>query len=117
MGEYRTHRHQQACAHWPRLEIAPEYYQPVRAAIAVLMLSGDIDPATPAVFGAQALKTLPNGRQVILRNTPHSYGSSCTRNLIVTFIASGSARELDTSCAARLRRPPFATELPAGYNR
>jgi pimeloyl-ACP methyl ester carboxylesterase len=117
MGEYRTHRHQQACAHWPRLEIAPEYYQPVRAATAVLMLSGDIDPATPAVFGAQALKTLPNGRQVILRNTPHSYGSSCTRNLIVTFIASGSARELDTSCAARLRRPPFATELPAGYNR
>ena len=116
MGEYRTRRHQQACAHWPRLEIAPQYYQPVRAATAVLMLSGDIDPATPAAFGAQALESLPNGRQVILRNTPHSYGSSCARALIVTFIASGSARELDTSCATRLRRPPFATELPASYN-
>ncbi|HYJ14684.1 MAG TPA: alpha/beta fold hydrolase [Candidatus Limnocylindria bacterium] len=115
MGEYRTNRHQQACAHWPRGEIAPHYYQPVRAATAVLMLSGDIDPATPAAFGAQALETLPNGRQVVLRNTPHSYESSCARALILTFIASGSATELDTRCAARLRRPPFATELPASY--
>ena len=94
MGDYRTRRHQQACAHWPRGEIDAEYFQPVHAVTPVLMLSGDIDPATPAEFGAQALKTLPNGRQVILRNTPHSYTSPCARDLIVAFIASGSAKEL-----------------------
>ncbi|HET9917976.1 MAG TPA: alpha/beta hydrolase, partial [Candidatus Binatia bacterium] len=75
IGDYRTRRHQQACAHWPRGEIDEEYFQPVRAATPVLMLSGDADPATPAQFGAQALNTLPNGRQVILRNTPHSYAA------------------------------------------
>ena len=117
IGDYRVQRHLLACAHWPRGEIAPEFYQPVRAATPVLMLSGDIDPATPAQFAAQALKSLPNGRQVILRNTPHEYGSPCARDLIAAFIARGSADELDTSCAARLRRPPFATELPASYNR
>ncbi len=117
MGAYRTRRHQQACAHWPRGEIDAEYFQPVQAVTPVLMLSGDIDPATPAEFGAQALTTLPNGRQVSLRNTPHSYTSPCARSLIVEFIASGSAKELDARCAARLRRPPFATELPARYNR
>ena len=117
MGEYRTRRHQQACAHWPRGEIDRKYYAPVRAAAPVFMLSGDIDPATPAEFGAQALKTLPNGRQVILRNTPHSYNSPCARDLILAFIASGSAKELSGNCATRLRRPPFATALPASYNR
>jgi pimeloyl-ACP methyl ester carboxylesterase len=117
MGDYRTRRHQQACAHWPRGEIDAQYFEPVQASTPLLMLSGDIDPATPAEFGARALKTLPNGRRVILRNTPHSYASPCARSLIVQFIASASAKELDASCASRLRRPPFATELPPSYNR
>ena len=99
MGAYRTRRHQQACAHWPHGEIATEYSQPVQAATPVLMLSGDIDPATPSEFGAKALKTLPNGRQVILRNTPHNYTLPCARSLIVEFIASGSGKDLDASCA------------------
>lgn len=116
MGDYRTRRHQQACAHWARDEIDAEYFQPVHATTPVLLLSGDVDPATPAELGAQALKTLANGRQVTLRNTPHSYTSPCARSLIVEFIASGSVKELDARCAARLRRPPFATELPARYN-
>ncbi|HET7005680.1 MAG TPA: alpha/beta fold hydrolase [Candidatus Binatia bacterium] len=115
MVDYLTHRHSQTCANWPRGATEPDYFQPVRAATPVLMLSGDIDPATPAEFGAQALKSLPNGRQVIFRNTPHSYASPCARSLIVEFIARGSAKELDASCAKRLRRPPFATELPARY--
>jgi pimeloyl-ACP methyl ester carboxylesterase len=117
MGDYRVRRHQQACANWPGGELDSEYFQPARATTPVLMLSGDIDPATPAEFGAMALKTLPNGRQVILRNTPHSYTSPCARSLIVEFITHGSAKELDATCAVRLRRPPFATELPASYNR
>ena len=117
IGDYRTRRHQQACIHWPHGEIADDFYRPVRATTPVLMLSGDIDPATPVKFAAEALKNLPNGRQVILRNTPHEYGSACVRDLIAAFIAAGSAHELDTSCGARLRRPPFATELPASYNR
>jgi TAP-like protein len=66
MGDYRTRRHRQACVHWPHRAIDAEYFQPVRVATPVLMLSGDIDPATQPEFGAQALKTLPNGQQVIL---------------------------------------------------
>jgi pimeloyl-ACP methyl ester carboxylesterase len=116
MEGYRTRRHREACTGWARGAIEPDYFQPVRATTPVLMLSGDIDPATPAEFGAQALNTLPNGRQVILRNTPHSYAAPCARDLIVAFIAGGSAKELDASCATRLRRPPFATELPGSYN-
>ena len=117
LGDFRARRHQQPCAYWPRGAIDSEFHSPVRADAPVLMLSGDIDPSTPAEFGAQVLQSLPNGRQVILRSTPHSFASPCARDQIVAFITNGSAKELDANCAARLRRPPFATELPARYNR
>lgn len=117
LGDYRTRRHQQACKEWPRAGLPDDYFEPVRSTLPVLMLSGDIDPATPMELGMEVVKHLVNGRQIILRNTPHSYGSDCAQNLIVEFIAQRSAKALDASCAARLRRPPFLTELPARYNR
>jgi len=117
LGEYRTRRHQRACEEWPRGALPDDYFEPVRSSLPVLMLSGDIDPSTPMQWAEEALKFLPNGRQIILRNTPHIYGSDCAQNLIIEFIAHGSAKQLDASCATRLRRPPFLTELPARYNR
>jgi pimeloyl-ACP methyl ester carboxylesterase len=117
MGEYRTRRHQDACRQWPRAEITPEYYRPVESNVPVLMLSGELDPATPPEFGREAVKFLPNGRQVILRNTPHDYRSQCATNLIAEFIDIGSVQKLNTTCAERIRRPRFLTELPERYNR
>jgi pimeloyl-ACP methyl ester carboxylesterase len=114
MGDYRVRRHHAACAHWPRGEIPDEYYLPVHSDVPILMLSGEIDPATPPEYGAKALDTLPNGRQIILHNTPHSYGSSCARELTVKFIASGDTRTLDDRCAHRLVRPPFLLKPPTG---
>jgi hypothetical protein len=96
--------------------VLADFLEPVKSATPVLMLSGEIDPATPFEFAQSALTNLANGRHIILRNTPHSYGSECASYLIVKFIAEGSAKDLDESCAARLRRPPFLTELPAPYS-
>ena len=117
MGEYRTRRHQDACRQWPRAEITPEYYRPVESNVPVLMLSGELDPATPFEFGREAVKFLANGLQVILRNTPHNYRSQCATNLIAEFIDKGSVQKLITTCAERIRRPRFLTELPDRYNR
>jgi len=117
LGEYRTRRHQNACREWPRGEIAPDYYRPVQSNVPVLILSGEVDPATPAEFGRDAAKFLPNSRQVLLRNTPHNYRSECATNLTVEFIAKGSVQTLNTTCAERIRRPRFLTELPERYNR
>lgn len=115
LGEYRTHRHQQACREWPQGTVPAEYYRPVQSDLPVLILSGDLDPATPAHYGAAAARHLPNSRQVVLRNTPHSYDSECARKLIAEFIDKGSAKELNVECAHRLRRPRFLTDLPAGH--
>jgi pimeloyl-ACP methyl ester carboxylesterase len=117
LGDYRVQRHRSACAGWPRGEIPSKYFLPVESDVPVLMLSGDIDPATPKEFGRAAAGRLTNSRQVLLRNTPHSYTSACARALTVEFIAEGSAENLDATCAERIRRPRFLTELPERYQR
>jgi pimeloyl-ACP methyl ester carboxylesterase len=116
LGEYRAMTHVRACQEWPRGSIPAAYYQPVKSAAPVLLLSGALDPATPARFGQVAAQSLPNSRQVLIPNEAHSYGGGCLRNLIAEFIAQGSAIGLDTSCVELIRRPPFVTELPARYN-
>jgi pimeloyl-ACP methyl ester carboxylesterase len=117
LGDYRVQRHRSACMGWPRDDIPGDYFLPVKSDVHVLMLSGDLDPATPMEFGKAAMARLTNGRQVLLRNTPHSYTSACARGLVVEFIAKGSAGNLDATCAERIRRPRFLTELPERYQR
>jgi len=117
LGDYRVQRHRSACAGWPRGDIPSKYFLPVESSVPVLMLSGDIDPATPKEFGKSAAARLTNSRQVLLHNTPHSYTSACARALTVEFIAKGSAENLDATCAERIRRPRFLTELPEHYQR
>jgi len=81
----------------------------VASGVPVLMLSGELDAATPAHYATEAARTLPNARQVLIRNVAHDYFDNCLRDLVAEFIARGSARELDTRCVDTLRRPPFVT--------
>jgi pimeloyl-ACP methyl ester carboxylesterase len=117
MGDYRIRAHQRACREWPKGDIAADYFAPVKSTVPVLMLSGELDGATPAQLGAVAAKSLSNSRQILLRNTAHDYNSDCVKGIIAQFIANGSTRELNTDCVKDLRRPPFARDLPRRYAR
>ena len=108
VGEDRTRVHMRACREWPRGDIPAEYYAPVKSRAPVLMLSGELDPATPARYATEAARTLPNARQVLIRGVAHDYFHDCLRDLVAEFFARGSARDLDTRCVETLRRPPFA---------
>jgi len=110
VGEYRTRAHLAACREWPRAEIPSAYYAPVRSEAPVLILSGELDAATPARYATAAARSLPNSRQVLIRNASHAYWNDCTQGLVAAFIARGSAIGLDTGCVRDLRRPPFLTE-------
>jgi pimeloyl-ACP methyl ester carboxylesterase len=110
VGEDRTRVHVRACREWPRGPIPPEFYAPVVSRAPVLMLSGQLDAATPAHWGGAAARSLPNSRQILIRNAAHWYFDDCLRDLAADFVAKGSARDLDTSCVETLRRPPFVTQ-------
>jgi pimeloyl-ACP methyl ester carboxylesterase len=110
VGEDRVRVHMRACQEWPRGRIPDGFYAPVTSPAPVLMLSGELDAATPAHFAGAAARSLPNSRQILIRNAAHWYFEDCLRDLMADFIAKGSARDLDARCVETLRRPPFVTQ-------
>jgi len=115
VGDYRVRSHIAACKEWPRGNVPRSFIDPVKSSVPVLMISGELDASTPPWLGKEALRTLPNGRQVGIRYYGHQVDSPCIWNLLPDFIAKGSAKELNTTCTNEIRRPPFATELPKQF--
>jgi len=113
VGEYRTRTHLRACQEWPRGDIPSSYYEPVVSDVPVLMLSGELDAATPPDLARTAARSLPNSHQIVMRNVAHAFWYDCMQGLVADFFARGSARDLDPSCVRGLRRPPFVTEPAA----
>ena len=104
-----------ACRFWPKGRVPADYYEPVRADVPALILSGGIDPATPPRHGAAVASTLPNARHFVAPQLGHGVSlHGCAPRLIDTFIRKGTARELDGSCLERIPRPLFV--LPLGLS-
>jgi pimeloyl-ACP methyl ester carboxylesterase len=113
-GPYVMRLQQQGCAMWPRGTVDPSFYEPVQSSIPTLILSGEIDPVTPPVWGEEIARTLPNSRHIVIPGTGHTAGGTgCGRRLIKAFIDAGTAQNLDTSCVDRIARPPYFV-TPAG---
>ena len=113
-GPYVMRLQQEACAFWPRGTIDPSFYQPVTSAVPTLVMSGEIDPVTPPVWGEAITKHLSKAKHIVIPGTGHTAGGSgCGMRIIRNFITSGSVDGLDTSCTANMKRPPFFV-TPAG---
>jgi hypothetical protein len=92
--------------------VSRDFIEPVRSSVPVLMFSGGVDGSTPSWLGSDAVRYLSHGRQIYARYAGHQLDNECVGPLIDAFIASARADGIDASCAARIRRPSFATELP-----
>jgi pimeloyl-ACP methyl ester carboxylesterase len=111
-GDLRIRAQQRACKVWNVPPMPPEFNEPVKSDVPVLMLLGSDDPATPAKYGLAALKYLPNGRAVLVQGAGHGADNPCTDNLILRFVRAKSAKGLNVSkCSATFTLPPFATSL------
>jgi len=117
MGATRVRAQQHACTIWKVRTVARAFATPVRSGAPILMLSGTDDPASPPQFGREALRYLPNARQILIPHASHEIELPCADRLIVEFVRARSAKNLDTaSCAASYHRPPFATtKLPPEF--
>jgi pimeloyl-ACP methyl ester carboxylesterase len=112
VGDRRIRAHVAACHEWVRGSVPREYAAPVRSGVPVVLFSGEADGATPPWIAASAVRLLDHGRQIVAPHTGHQIDSPCTTDLMQTFIANPSARQLDAACAATAHRPPFATAMP-----
>ncbi|MBS1811396.1 MAG: alpha/beta fold hydrolase [Acidobacteria bacterium] len=108
-GGARIEAYRKACEFWPSLKANESLLAPVKSNVPVLLISGELDPVTPPSIAAATLPHLPNGKHVVIRNTAHAFSFPCVNDLVSTFIAKGSAKELDASCVQQIKRPAFVT--------
>jgi hypothetical protein len=78
--------------------------------VPVLMLAGGEDPLdSPANFAGWR-GIYPDGRLIVVPEGAHgTIGSPCVQDLVVAFVARGSAHGLDARCVAQVTPPPFQT--------
>ncbi len=113
-GPYVMRLQQDACAFWPRGEVADVFYEPVTSAVPTLVMSGELDPVTPPVWGEAIAKHLPASKHIVMPGTGHTAGGTgCGMRIMRAFLAKGDTEGLDTSCMANMKRPPFFV-TPAG---
>lgn len=110
-GDARLRSYQRACELWPRGALPARYRDPAKTDVPVLMVSGALDPVTPPSAAAAALPQYTRGRHVVIPNAAHGL-DECTVRLLAEFVERGAADNLDASCAAQVRRRPFATQFP-----
>jgi len=104
----------EACAIWPRGTVHDDYYRPVISDVPALVLSGEVDPVTPPVWGESVVKHLSHGKHLIMPSTGHGVVMTpCGNRIVSDFIKRGSVDGLETDCVGDVRRPPFFL-TPAG---
>lgn len=116
LDDFRIRAQQAACREWNVPRAPAEEVAPVVGPFPALLVSGERDPVTPARWGEEVARTLPNALHVIVPDGGHGTegmrGADCIDRLLDQLVERGTTRGLDTSCAAKIARPPFATELP-----
>jgi pimeloyl-ACP methyl ester carboxylesterase len=114
-GNYRVFQQTRACSMWPQAEIPADFREPVSSNIPVLIFSGNMDPVTPPQRGEEVARFLPNGRHVIIPPAGHGVEGltepECVDRLIMEFMETGDAKQLNASCVERMAPPPFVTEV------
>ena len=104
MAELRT----KPCAFWPHEAMDAAYYQNVPSDIPALILSGELDPVTPPVWGEQIAAQWKNSKHIVVPGTGHgAWISGCVMQLMVQFLNDGNALKLDASCVQKVKRRPF----------
>ena len=101
MGDYRVRAQQAACEAWPPGRgVSDRFTDAVRSDARVLLVTGELDPATPPEWARAAARSLTNSRLVTFSRESHNIeDTACLRSLVTEFIRRGSAEGLDVGCA------------------
>jgi pimeloyl-ACP methyl ester carboxylesterase len=109
LGDYRVRNQQAACARWPTYQLPPRHRRAFRSDVPTLIVSGDLDPATPLAFTTHAAPGFSRRAEIILHGQGHSGWSDCADRAYTELVRSGSVKKIDTDCTST-PRPPFKVE-------
>jgi pimeloyl-ACP methyl ester carboxylesterase len=101
------------CSVWPHGQRPADFRAPLAGKLPVLILSGEFDPVTPPRYGDEVLKTLPNGRHLVVRGQGHNVlPVGCMPKLFARFVDTADAKALDAKC---LDTVPYAVPFTGFY--
>jgi pimeloyl-ACP methyl ester carboxylesterase len=111
LGDFRIRQQLAACAAWAPRAPDPAFLEPVRSDVPALLVSGERDPVTPAASAESVARHLSRARHLVVPDGAHGpegmSGLDCLVRVVNEFVERGSADGLDSSCVARMARPPF----------
>jgi pimeloyl-ACP methyl ester carboxylesterase len=105
-----------ACPFWPHGTRPADFGAPLTGPWPVLVLAGEHDPVTPPRYGQAIVRTLPNGRMLVVRGQGHGVlNVGCVPRLLDAYLRSADVRSLDAHCLDSLgETPPFVDANGAG---
>ncbi len=112
----------EACRLWRSTAVGPEVRAPVESNVPTLILSGELDPATPPRWGQLTASTLSVSRHLAVPGAAHgTLGLACVRRVVERFVSAPRPAELDAGCLDALESlpffvsplGPFAAEVPS----
>jgi pimeloyl-ACP methyl ester carboxylesterase len=109
LGDYRVRQQMEACRNWDVGTAPRTLATPLTSNVPALLISGEVDPVTPARMGAEVARTLPNARHVVLARHGHtlSIGRGCMRAALARFVESATTAGIDFSCVPLVTRHWF----------
>lgn len=108
MGRTMLESLEATCSVWKVPVVDDSFSDPIDSNLPTLLLSGEIDPATPPSWGALAMEKLTNAKHFIAPYATHGVAyQSCANNLIADLVRSGSVKELEGECLKKDVRRSF----------
>lgn len=108
MGASMFETQMRACDFWPRRDVEDAFYAPVTSARPVLIFSGENDPVTPPSWGESVAQHLTSARHIVVPGAGHiTLTRGCVPELVSSFLATADVTQIDPTCVANMRRPPF----------
>ncbi|VEE62165.1 Tripeptidyl aminopeptidase precursor [Shewanella putrefaciens] len=97
-----------SCSVWKVPAVDASFSEPIKSDIPTLLLSGEIDPATPPSWGELAMEKLTNAKHFVAPYATHGVAyQSCANNLIAELVRTGSVKDLDGECLKKDVRRSF----------
>ena len=90
------------CSIWPTEKVNDSFFAAIESDIPTLLLSGELDPATPPEWGALAMTNMTNAKHFVAPYATHGVASqSCGNDLVAQLIESRSVSDLNDSCLSK----------------
>jgi pimeloyl-ACP methyl ester carboxylesterase len=100
------------CGIWPTGSVPDDFHEPVGGDVPLLLLSGEYDPVTPPEYADAVAAHFDQATHLVAPGQAHIVTTrGCMGDIVSTFIADGSAENLETECMSQMKPSPFFISL------